>query len=580
MRPLFITFLFLFISLFSYAQDDVYESILEQKNILSYEPENKQALKELSFLLLHQSNYDEAIRYGRQLLDIGLETNDSVFSVLYGYIALGQGHLMKGNDSLAYSNLNLAKDIATTNQKDSALCSVFNGLGLYASNIEKDYYRAINYFSQGLESANRSNYEELQTILLTNISGIYFLKDDPGGLLYALEAYEIGHQLGNPYLIFAASANAGSMYLLLKDYEKALQYMKEAEFLMKRNNFHNQSHVYALYGYILLGQEYIDEAIDFFQKGLDMRETAQTTSVVNTLLGYAKAHLIRKNPDVAIRMLKEALEITYLQNNATHRDKLLKELSFSYEEKGQYDRALEWQRVFQIESDSLFNSDKERAISDLRVKYDLEHQKNIAKEAQLNLLQKSKNEQLLISLLIVILLVVIFLIYFIWKRNKIFATIIHQYRARIRLENQMQKKIENLGSKDEPKNKYSVSSLTEERSIDLFTQLEKLMSEEKIYHDNFLTREKVAELLGSNRTYLSQIINQHTSLTFTQYLNEYRINEVLKLMNDSKDQLPLKTISSNVGFSSTTTFYKAFQNIVGMTPSQYKSRSKEIYRSE
>ena len=530
--------------------------------------------------MLHQANYDEAISYGRQLLDLGLQTNDYDFAVLYGYIALGQANLVKGNGSLAYSNLNLAKDLAETNQNDSALCSVFNGLGLYASNIQKDYYQSVNYFFHGLESAKRSDYEQLQTIMLINISGIYFLKDDPEGLSYALNAYEVAHKLSNPYLIFAASANSASMYLLLKNYEKALQYIKEAEFLMKRNDFYNQTNIYAIYGYILKGQNNIDEAMSYFQKGLDMRDTAQTTSIVNALLGYAKAHFIKGNPDDAISMLKEALEITYLENNPIHRDKLLKELSLSYEQKGQFDQALLWQREFQTESDSLFNSDKERALSDLRVKYDLEHQENMMKEAKLNLLQKTKNEQLLISLLVGILLVVLFLVFFIWKRNKFFATIIHQYQARIRLENQMQKKIDNLASTDDVKEKYIFSSLTEERRTDLFSQLEKLMSEEKIYHDNFLTREKVSELLGSNRTYLSQIINQQTSLTFTQYINEYRINEALKLINDSRDQLPLKTISSNVGFSSTTTFYRAFQDIVGMTPSQYKNKSKDIYRSE
>lgn len=167
--------------------------------------------------MLHQANYDEAISYGRQLLDLGLQTNDYDFAVLYGYIALGQANLVKGNGSLAYSNLNLAKDLAETNQNDSALCSVFNGLGLYASNIQKDYYQSVNYFFHGLESAKRSDYEQLQTIMLINISGIYFLKDDPEGLSYALNAYEVAHKLSNPYLIFAASANSASMYLLLKN---------------------------------------------------------------------------------------------------------------------------------------------------------------------------------------------------------------------------------------------------------------------------------------------------------------------------------------------------------------------------
>lgn len=194
---------------------------------------------------------------------------------------------------------------------------------------------------------------------------------------------------------------------------------------------------------------------------------------------------------------------------------------------------------------------------------------------------------MLIAILIGIFLVVMFLVFFIWRKNRFYATIVHQYQARIRSEKQMQEKLRELEIKnhtqsnhyeDELQKKYSGSSLTEEKSVDLFSRLEKIMREELLYHDNFLTREKVAEVLNSNRTYLSQIINQQTSLTFTQYINEYRINEALRLMNDPENQMPLKAISFEVGFSSTTTFYKAFLDIVGMTPSQYKNKSKELYR--
>ena len=55
--------------------------------------------------------------------------------------------------------------------------------------------------------------------------------------------------------------------------------------------------------------------------------------------------------------------------------------------------------------------------------------------------------------------------------------------------------------------KYASSSLTDEKKQDLFLRLETLLWEEKVFTDNLLTKEKVAEMLGTNRTYLSQIIN-------------------------------------------------------------------------
>lgn len=588
MRSLLIILWCVFFTGYSYAQNEFSEAIDLQKKVLQQNPQDTKALKEISFLLLHQSNYDEAIRYGEQLLDIGYQSEEYAFAVLYGHIALGQANLMKGNQLEATANLHQAKAIAESNQNDSALCSVYNGLGLYAANIENDYYRSIDLFFQGIEAAKRAGYNQLHTILLINISGIYYLKDDPVGLSYSLEAYERGHKESNPYHIFAASSNTAYMYYLRGDYEKALQYIKEAEFLMIQNDFYDQTNIYALYGHTLLAQGDTDEAIEYFEKGLDLKEKAQTSSIVYALYGYAKAWHARQDMDRAIPALEEALQLTYTENNPIHRDKLLRELSLCYESKGEYNRALAWQRKFQAESDSLFNTDKERAISDLRMKYDMERRENEIKEVRLDLLQKTKNEQLLFISLIGFFLIVVLLVYFIWRRNRFFAAIVHQFQARFRREKQMQQKLQELDIKEstqtgshqeETQKKYAVSSLTEEKSMHLFTRLEKLMREETVYRDNFLTKEKVADMLGTNRTYLSQIINQQTSLTFTQYINEHRINEAVKLLSDPENPIPLKTISSEVGFSSMTTFYKSFQHTVGMTPSQYKNKTTALYKN-
>ena len=66
--------------------------------------------------------------------------------------------------------------------------------------------------------------------------------------------------------------------------------------------------------------------------------------------------------------------------------------------------------------------------------------------------------------------------------------------------------------------KYAASSLTNEKKNSLFQRLEKLMQEDAVYKENFLTKERVADLLGTNRTYLSQVINEQTQQNFTQYI--------------------------------------------------------------
>lgn len=571
------------------AQDELTHAINKQKEILNRDSGNVEALKKISFLFLNKADYDEAIHYGEMLLKIGYQKQDYNNAVIYSHTCLGQAYMMKGNATTAYNHLGQARAIGESNHKDSVLCSIYNGLGLYSANIDKDYYASIRHFFEGIEAAKRSNYERLHTILVNNIAGIYFLKRDTVGLRYSLEAYERAHTQNEAFLIYSSSANTSFMYYLRKDYERALQYVKEAEFVMIQNDFYDQTNIYALYGHILLAQNQPAQAIEYFKKGMELREKSQSTSIVFMLYGYAQALSRQGNHTQAIALLNEALHLTADKNNKIYRDDVLRELSICYESLGQYSSALKWHQMLQVENDSLFNSDKERAVSDMRVKYDSERQENEIKQHKLELLQKAKKEQLLLAVLAVIVIASLFLYYLYRRKNKFYVAIVRQNQDAIRREQQLVEQIRTLETIDTanglPKDessieKYAASSLTEEKKSNLFLRLEKLMREERVYTDNLLTKEKVADLLGSNRTYLSQVINEQTGQTFTQYMNGYRINEAVRLLSDPANQIPLKAVSSDLGFNSMTTFYKLFQSTVGMTPAQYKDKVQELQRAD
>ena len=103
------------------------------------------------------------------------------------------------------------------------------------------------------------------------------------------------------------------------------------------------------------------------------------------------------------------------------------------------------------------------------------------------------------------------------------------------------------------------------------------MEQEKIYRDSNLTRDRLAELLGTNRTYLTQIITQHSGKGYYQFINSYRIKEAVKILSDpANSSYPLKALAADLGFKSMTTFYKTFQETVGMTPSMYRDTASSI----
>ena len=543
----------------SEAQEEINNAINVQLEYLKKYPKDKEALRKVSFLYLNKADYDQAIFYGRQLFELGYNERDYNGAVIYSHICLGQAHMMKGNVKEAYSHLGQARLIGESNKNDSALCSVYNGLGLYASNVQKDYYRSLTYFFKGVEAARRCHYDRLYSILLSNIAGIYYLKSD---------------------------------------YNTALKYIQEAEFTMVQNDFYDQSNVYNLYGYILHKLNKDDEALVFFRKALDLKEQGNISSVMNSYLGYAEILMEHHQYDRAVRMLKAGIELSYQQANAIYRSDLLKALSRCYEEDGMLVEALKYHKLYQLETDSLYNAEKERAVGEIRAKYDMERQENEIKQNRLELLEKENKMQLLIAGFICIFIAASLLYYLYYRKNKLYLTIVKQNQDAIRREQQLQNKIDEqfaeIGrqsallqeyltdstktSLPQPE-KYVSSSLTDEKKQDLFLRLETLLREEKVFTDNLLTKEKVAEMLGTNRTYLSQIINEQTKQTFTQFVNGFRTKEAVRLLSDPDNQTPLKAISAELGFNSMTTFYSQFQAATGMTPAQYRNKVQELHKN-
>jgi len=98
-----------------------------------------------------------------------------------------------------------------------------------------------------------------------------------------------------------------------------------------------------------------------------------------------------------------------------------------------------------------------------------------------------------------------------------------------------------------------------------------LLEKEEIFKDPDLDREMVCEMLGINRTYLSQVINQDMNTTFYQLINKYRLEKSVEMLeNPHYHHLPLKNISKLCGFKNANTFSKMFKQVYGSTPTEWR----------
>ena len=95
------------------------------------------------------------------------------------------------------------------------------------------------------------------------------------------------------------------------------------------------------------------------------------------------------------------------------------------------------------------------------------------------------------------------------------------------------------------------------------------MDVEKIYRDNELSLDKLAEQLEIGSHKLSQYLNEIMKTNFYDLINHHRLLESESLLLNSSDRTVL-SIALEVGFSSQSTFYSAFGKKWKMSPNAYR----------
>lgn len=541
-------------------------------------------LKDKAYGHISKGEYQETERVCQEILQNTVWGGQEWFYT-YALIYQGQARIMLGKTQEGLQDLLGAKRLAEIQHNDSALCSVYNGLGLYEQNVTCDYYRSLNYYREGCDIAERCGHRLLYCLLVANIAEVLTLRNEEAGLEYAEKCYLLGQQNNDPYLIYCGAISMARNLCLNRKMEEAWRYTREADRLSKRYDFKNRSDIYNTYGEIAL------EAGDYMKAGLYYEQAirehgfSQAAYVVSTYVGYGRALIAQKKYKSALEKLQIGKEISEKNITSLFRREVYLLLSACYDRLGEPKEALEYYKKYTAESFRLYNEDKERTEKELMVRYETE--KRNKELAQKNmLLQKEQNRVMALVGITFVVLIVVLLFYINYRRkNRLYKQIVResvdwlakerQFSKRIaEQEKQLQELIGKAGAVDG--GRYSGSSLNKDSQQELFGRLERLMQNDQVYKNSLFTREKMAELLGTNRTYLSQTINEQTGLTFTHYMNKYRIEEARRILADPQDDTPIKAIAADLGFSSVTTFYTLFKAAVQMSPDQYRKHARSL----
>ncbi len=84
-----------------------------------------------------------------------------------------------------------------------------------------------------------------------------------------------------------------------------------------------------------------------------------------------------------------------------------------------------------------------------------------------------------------------------------------------------------------------------------------------------LSLETISKELSISKYHISHIFNSKLGISFTDYINTLRINEACHMLKTTDKSIT--EISGDVGYTTIRSFNRAFKNVVGMTPKNYKT---------
>lgn len=185
----------------------------------------------------------------------------------------------------------------------------------------------------------------------------------------------------------------------------------------------------------------------------------------------------------------------------------------------------------------------------------------IATDEQRRIVAHRKNIQLLVLGMVALTIICSLFFALYYQKNRLLTALVKQQREAMERESQRERRSQ---------------VLADSKKKELVARLEQLMQGQKAYCENLLTKERVAEILQTNRTYLSQVINEVYGKSFTQYINDLRIEEAIRRLDNPSNRRALRLIGQDLGFNSPTTFNTQFQQRTGMTPSQYRQKVQQL----
>jgi len=120
--------------------------------------------------------------------------------------------------------------------------------------------------------------------------------------------------------------------------------------------------------------------------------------------------------------------------------------------------------------------------------------------------------------------------------------------------------------------RYRNSVLSRDVSIEQFTRLKELIVQKKLYLNPELRLNDLSEISETSSHQISEVINREAGVSFFEFINQFRINEVINTIASKKKEnqrINVLEIAFAAGFNNKVSFNRYFKKQTGLTPSAF-----------
>lgn len=548
-----------------------------------------------------RADHQRAEMLARKLLESGARTN-SDRSNAFAKAYLGSFNVSRGKLKEGFQMLNNATDWAKEEKNDTVMAIALNGLGIYYVMAENNMVLALKYMNEAKAHADKAKTPMLRFRIECNVVQAAIIRNDTTMLDYAVGSFEAAEKLPVRPAMPIMARHIARLLILKEDFATALNYLNKADALGVVGDVDRISGE-LLRGEIYLRQKEYSKAYASYNKALGM--TKGVTQEIEVYIGMARVRLSSGEYDKAKEYAAKFHSLAEEAGITAYDDYYYSIMMEACAALGQWRDAYDYSGKLNKSITEQADADKEYIQKQITTAMQVERKEQEAEMRRQELEAERRRNIILGVALALVLLLSVGLVLEVRKKNRLYKTIVRQFRDAITDGDNLRKQLkeqkqetENVeksagiflpvirfsadideapetgAAADEVDCKEQASSLDAHTAEELWRALMREIEENKVYLEQGLTRETLAKQLGTNRTYLSKIIYSHTGLGYTQFINGWRIEEAVRILSDTtRSDYPLKAICQDIGFSSMTTFYNLFKARTGMTPSVFRKNA-------